>query len=227
MTDPHNEAPVNPLPPVVIALFLVLAGIELVLWLGDQGMVGGPGAVGWRTGMIESYGFSGRAFDWMLETGQYPPEHLLRTVSYLFLHGSFTHALFAMVILLAMGKIVTEALGPLVFVTVFFVSGSVGAVVFGLITDDPWLIGAFPSVYGLIGGFTFLLWMRLGTEGANPYRAFSMIGVLLGVQLLFGVFFGSSNDWVADASGFVVGFALTVLMAPGGAAQLMARVRRR
>lgn len=227
MTHPHNEAPVNPLPPVVAALFLVLAGIELVLWLGGQGIVGGPAAVGWRTGMIESYGFSGRAFDWMLETGQFPPELLVRFVSYLFLHASFSHGLFAMVILLAMGKIVSEALGSLVFVTIFFLSGIVGAVVFGVISDDPWLIGAFPSVYGLIGGFTFLLWMRLGTAGSNQYRAFSLIGMLLAVQLVFGVFFGGSNDWIADIAGFVVGFGLTMVMAPGGTAGVMARIRRR
>ncbi|SNS13857.1 rhomboid family intramembrane serine protease [Antarctobacter heliothermus] len=227
MTHPHNEAPVNPLPPVVVALFLVLAVIELVIWLGGQGIVGGPAAVGWRTGMIESYGFSGRAFDWMLETGQFPPELLVRFVSYLFLHASFSHALFAMVILLAMGKIVTEALGSLAFVTIFFLSGIVGAVAFGVISDDPWLIGAFPSVYGLIGGFTFLLWMRLGTAGANQYRAFSLIGMLLAVQLVFGVFFGGTNDWIADIAGFIVGFGLTVVLAPGGTAGVVARIRRR
>ncbi|MBT53434.1 MAG: rhomboid family intramembrane serine protease [Mameliella sp.] len=227
MTHPHNEAPINPLPPVVVALFLVLAGIELVIWLGGQGIIGGPAAVGWRSSMIESYGFSGRAFDWMLETGQTPPELMVRFVSYLFLHASFSHGLFAMVILLAMGKIVSEALGAVAFVTIFFLSGIMGAVAFGLISDDPWLIGAFPSVYGLIGGFTFLLWMRLGTAGANQYRAFSLIGMLLAVQLIFGVFFGGTNDWIADIAGFIVGFGLTVVLVPGGRAGVMARIRRR
>ena len=227
MTEPHNEAPVNPLPPVVAAMFLVLAGIELALWLGGQGVIGGPAAVGWRTSMIETYGFSGRAFDWMLEMGSYPAEHLVRFVSYLFLHGSFTHALFSMVILLAMGKIVTEALGPLAFVVIFFISGIAGAAAFGLLSDDPWLVGAYPSVYGLIGGFTFLLWMKLGSVGANQYRAFSLIGMLLAIQLIFGIFFGGSNDWIADIAGFVVGFSLTVLMMPGGTARMVARIRRR
>lgn len=227
MTEPHNEAPVNPLPPVVAAMFLVLAGIELALWLGGQGVIGGPAAVGWRTSMIETYGFSGRAFDWMLEMGQYPPEYLLRFVSYLFLHTSFTHALFSMVIMLAMGKIVTEALGALTFVLIFFLSGIAGAAAFGLFSDDPWLVGAFPSVYGLIGGFTFLLWMRLGQEGAPQLRAFSLIGMLLGIQLLFGMIFGGGSDWIADIAGFVVGFALAVVLVPGGMARVVARVRRR
>lgn len=227
MTDPHNEAPVNPLPPVVVALFLVLAGIELTLWLGSQGIVGGPQAIGWRTGAIETYGFSGRAFDWMVETGQWPTEHLVRFVSYAFLHASFSHSLFSMVIMLAMGKIVTEALGSIVFLVIFFASTVVGATVFGLLSDDAWLIGAFPPVYGLIGGFTFLLWVRLGAAGAPQIRAFALIGVLLLVQLVFGVLFGGSQDWIADVAGFVVGFGVTVIMAPGGFARVMAQLRKR
>lgn len=227
MTHPHNEAPVNPLPPVVVALFLVLAGIELTLWLGAQGLVGGPGAVGWRTGAIETYGFSGIAFDWMLDNGTWPAEYLVRFVSYPFLHASFSHGLFAMVILLAMGKIVTEAMGALTFVLIFFLSTIAGAVAFGLLTDDPWLIGAFPPVYGLIGGFTFLLWLRLGMEGAPQVRAFTLIGLLLGVQLLFGVLFGGGNDWVADIAGFAVGFVVSLLRAPGGMARVLDRLRRR
>lgn len=227
MTHPVNEPPVNPLPPVVVALFLVLAGIELVLWLGGQGIVGGPEAVGWRNSAIETYAFSGRAFDWMLETGQYPPEHLVRFVSYLFLHASFSHALFAMVILLAMGKILAETAGALVFVGVFFVSGIVGAVAFGVISDEPWLIGAFPAVYGLIGAFTFLLWLRLGQEGAPQVRAFTLIGMLLAVQLVFGMLFGGGQDWIADVAGFVTGFALTLVLAPGGMARVVQKIRRR
>lgn len=227
MTHSHNEAPVNPLPPVVVGMFLVLAGIELTLWLGAQGVVGGPGALGWRSGAIETYGFSGRAFDWMLATGQWPVEHLVRFVSYPFLHSSFSHALFGMVILLAMGKIVGEALGALAFLAIFFLSTVVGAVAFGLLSDDPWLIGAFPAVYGLIGGFTFLLWVRLGAVGGSQLRAFSLIGMLLGIQLLFGLLFGGGSDWIADIAGFVVGFVLSMGFVPGGVARVLARVRKR
>ena len=77
MTDPHNQAPVNPLPPVVIALFLVLLGVEAVFSLGEAGLFGGQGAVGWRTEYITRFGFNGKVFDWMLTNGQYPSEHLV------------------------------------------------------------------------------------------------------------------------------------------------------
>ena len=48
MSHPDDQSPVNPLPPVVVALFLVIAGVEVAFSLGARGIVGGPEAVGWR-----------------------------------------------------------------------------------------------------------------------------------------------------------------------------------
>ena len=65
------------------------------------------------------------------------------------------------------------------------------------------LIGGYPPVYGLIGAFTFLLWTNLAGSGASQYRAFSLIGMLMGIQLLFGVLFGGGWDWVAELAGLL------------------------
>lgn len=225
MTHPHNEAPVNPLPPVVAAMFLVLLGIEAFFSLADMGMIGGRDAVGLRFGYIERFGFSGQVFDWMLDNARYPPEHLIRFVSYPFLHGSFYEALFGMVFLLAMGKIVTESMGALAFVAIFFVSAVAGALCFGLFSNDPWLVGAYPSDFGLIGGFTYLLWLRLGQEGGPQMRAFGLIGMLMGIRLVFGLLFGTDDTWIADLGGFLAGFLLAVVMVPGGWRRFLHRVR--
>jgi len=47
---------------------------------------------------------------------------------------------------------------------------------------------------------------RLAAVGANRYRAFSLIGFLLLIQLVFAILFGSSQDWIADIAGFAAGF---------------------
>jgi len=226
MVHPHNEPPLNPLPPVVMALAIVIVGIEAVFSLGAYGVVGGASAVGWRLDALERFAFSAPVMQWMLGTGQFPPEHLVRFVSYPFIHGSFTHAMFAGVMLLAMGKMVAEALGPVRFVAIFFASSIMGALAYGFLDTRFPLIGAFPPVYGLIGGFTYLLWLRLGQVGAHQIRAFSLIGMLLAVQLVFGLIFGGSLDWVADLAGFVTGFLLSIVLVPGGWARLLARLRR-
>ena len=48
MDDPNDTPPVNPLPPVVFLLFAAVVMPEIAFLLGAQGVVGGPGAVGWR-----------------------------------------------------------------------------------------------------------------------------------------------------------------------------------
>ena len=89
------------------------------------------------------------------------------------------------------------------------------------------LIGAYPPVYGLIGAFTFLLWVRLAAVGANQNRAFLMIGFLLGTQLVFGLAFGGGLDWIADLAGFTTGFFLSFVVSPGGFGRVRDRLRQR
>lgn len=228
MQQPGPQNPVNPLPPVVAALFLVIIGIELVFAAGERGLAGGPGAVGWRQAAIQTYGFNSDVFAWMLQNGVYPAEHLIRLLSYPFVHGGFTAALFGGVLLLALGKFVGEIFSQAAVLAVFVVSGIAGAVVYGLVAGtQPWLIGAFPGVYGLIGAFTYLMWLRLGQMGAQKIRAFTLIGVLMALQLIFGLLFGANPHWVADVAGFAAGFALSVFVAPGGWRAIRARIRDR
>jgi membrane associated rhomboid family serine protease len=71
------------------------------------------------------------------------------------------------------------------------------------------------------------LWVRLAGTGTNRYRAFSLIGALLLIQLLFGVLFGGTWDWVADLAGFATGFLLSFVVSPGGFGRVLAMIRQR
>ncbi len=227
MSDHREPSPLNPLPLAVWLLFLALAIPELIFSAGEAGLAGGPGAVGWRLNALNTYGFSGDAFDFMVENGRLLPEHLLRFITYPFVFGTFTSALFAGVILLAMGKMVGEVLGGWAVVRMFALSGVFGALVFGLLTDQPWLVGAYPSVYGLIGTYTFLYWQRQVSIGGPQGQAFMLIGVLMGIQLVFGLLFQVGYAWVGELAGFIAGFALTAFVVPGGMARVVAALRRR
>ena len=227
MSDPDLTSPVNPIPPVVLALFIVILGVEVTVSLGAHGLAGGPTAVGWRLDALQRYAFSGEIFDWMVQTRRFPPEHLLRLISYPFVHANFTQALFAGVMLLALGKFVGERLGGLRALAIFVLSAIAAAVVFAVITDSPApLIGAFPPVYGLIGAFTYMLWVHLGRTGERQLQAFRLIGLLMALQLLFGVLFGGDITWIADIAGFVAGFALCAAFVPGGWQRLIGYMRR-
>ncbi len=223
----HREpGPFNPLPPVVMLLALAILGLEAAFSLGTRGLVGGPEAIGWRAEAIAQFGFSNRALSWMLENRVLRFDLVIRLVTYPFVHVSFTHALFAAVMTLALGKFVAERLNQLAVLGLFLGSAALGALAYGLILPEgPGLVGAFPAVYGLIGGFTYLLWVQLGAVGAEQWRAFTLIGLLLTLQLVFGLLFGSGTTWIADVAGFVAGFCLTIVLVPGGFRRLRERIR--
>lgn len=228
MSHSHDPSPFNPLPPVVVVLSLALFGIEAVFNLGARGILGGAEAVGWRLGAAQTYGFYPQVVDAMLREGVYPLEHLMRFFTYSFVHFSFTHMLFAVVFILALGNVVGRVFSGLALLTVFFGSAIGGALAYWLIVPDPLpLVGGYPAAYGLIGAFTFLLWTNLAALGENQYRAFTLIGFLMGIQLVFGVLFGTTNDWVGDIGGFATGFGLSFVVSPGGWSALMARLRQR
>lgn len=222
----HNAAPLNPLPPVVWALALPMIALEIVLQIGAAGIAGGPDAVGWRLEAITRVAFIPDLWREMWVLGQFPPEHMLRFVAYPFVHGNMTHTAFAVVILLALGKFTGEVLRFWAVLVVFFGAAIAGALAYGLVATRVPLIGAYPGDYGLVGAFTYLMWLRLAGSG-REYRAFSMIGLLLVAQLVFGVLFGGGLDWVADLAGFAAGFVLTILVVPGGIPRLMDRLRQR
>lgn len=225
---PSPESPFNPLPPLVVALAVVVIGIEALFSLGARGILGGPEAVGWRLAAIRDFGFVDQVFDWMLANGRFPPEQMARFVTYPLIHASLTHAVFVAIFVLAMGKMVSEVFGGLAFLTIFWASAIAGALVYGLLLDAELpLIGGYPGVYGLIGAYTFLLWVSLIATGGQQYRAFSLIGMLLGIQLIFAIFFEVGMDWVADLSGFVAGFGLSFVLVPGGWNRVLAKLRKR
>jgi membrane associated rhomboid family serine protease len=229
MDHDHNAAPLNPLPAIVWILVLPLVAMELVLSLADRGIVGGPMAVGWRLQAVERFGFFPDLLRYMVDTGSYPLDGLMRLVSYPLVHVSFTHALFAVVMLLALGKMVGEVYRWWAVLVVVLGSAAVGAVAYTYLVPGvrAQLIGGYPAVYGLIGAFTFLIWVRLAGTGTNRLRAFSLIGMLRGVHLLFGVLFGASWEWVADLAGFAAGFLLSFIVTPGGFGRVVAMIRQR
>jgi membrane associated rhomboid family serine protease len=229
MDSDHNAPPLNPLPPVVWIMALPLIAMELVLSLAERGLVGGAGGVGWRLQAVERFGLFPELLKHQWETGGYPLEELHRLLSHSLVHASLTNALFAVVMLLALGKMVAEVFRWWGVLVVVVGSAMAGASAYGLLIPDlraP-LIGAFPAVYGLIGAFTYLIFTNLARVGANRMRAFTLIGGLLLVQLVFGLVFGGGWGWVAEVTGFATGFLLSFVVSPGGFRRVLDQIRQR
>lgn len=230
LTPDHNASPFNAVPPFAVLAALAMLGIEAVFSLAAQGMIGGPQGVGWRLAAVQDYGFSGPgAWASLVMRGDWSLPVLLRFVSYPFLHAGFTHMIFAAVILLALARFSAEALPGWRLAAVWLGSAVAGAVAYMVLTDSQYaLIGGMPADYGLVGAFTFLLWQRARATGGSPAGAFRMIGVLIGLQLMFAAMQGGIGDQiVAELAGFVAGFGLAALLAPGGWGLVLSALRRR
>ncbi|MCJ8333422.1 MAG: rhomboid family intramembrane serine protease [Epibacterium sp.] len=220
------QMPFNTLPPAVVAMCLLIMGIEVAFNLGARGILGGAQGVGWRLNALQQFAFAPQQLWWMIETWQFPFDLAKRPLTYAFVQGNFTQAIFVCVFLLAMGKMVAEAMGEVAMLLIFVASAIGGALVYGfVVSGETPLIGGFPAVYGLIGGFTHILWRKLGQVGAQQSRAFSMIAFLMGFQLLFGLLFGGNFDWIADLAGFATGFLLSFFVAPGALRRIRDRMR--
>lgn len=226
--DQHNVSPFNAMPPVVIALAVVIFGLELMFQAATAGLLGGQGGIGWRLAAMEDYAVLDAVWHWMNATGQYPPEHLLRFITYPLIHASFIHAAFVCVFILALGKMVAEVYSVVAFLAVFWISAIMGALGFVVFMNSEYpLVGGYPGVYGLIGAFTFLMWARAEAEGTGQMRAFGLIGALLAIQLLFGLLNGEFGEVVADFTGFATGLALSFIVSPGGWTRVLGRLRQR
>lgn len=229
-----NAPPLNPLPPVVWALSLPMIAVELAANAGARGLVGGPDAIGWRAQMTQLFGFSPDYLRWMIENRQFPLDGLWRLVTYPLVHGGVGHALFVVVILLALGKFVGEIYRWWAVLATFLLATVAGALAYSAVPlAHAGLIGGYPGVYGMIGAYSFLLWVRLAGTGDNQMRAFRLIGFLLAIQVIFavvgivvyGVEQGTTWEFVADIAGFGAGFLLAFVVSPGGFARVRAKLR--
>lgn len=227
--ETRYESPFNSIPPVVLILVFAVIGVEAVLTLAGSGVLPQPGALGWRLDLVERFAVSPVVLDRVVSGADRGLDMLLRFVAYPFVHLGLPHAAFAAVMLLALGKFLGDAWSALSLIVLMLLATLAGGVAHGLFASHPQmpLVGAYPGIYGLIGGFTYVQWLRAGQNGGSRWLAFRLIGVLLGLQLVFGLMFGSIPHWQADVTGFVVGLIASPILGPGGWAHFLSRIRQR
>lgn len=215
-----NSAPINPLPPVVILLVVLIAAVEVIFQLGEAGIIGGATGPAWRIMIADQFGFSNAAVYLMWDTGQYPPELLVRFVSYMFVHANFVAALFSVVFILALGKFVGERVHWLVLLAIFFGSGILAALAQAIVMGPTMaMLGAGAASYGLIGALSWILFTEQRAVGQNGLRAFRLIAALGVLLAVFSILFGG-HDWFERVAGFFVGFGICALLRPVAGAGL-------
>lgn len=228
MTQDHDAPPFNPLPPAVWVLALALAGVELVFLAGGQGLISGTEAMGWRLGAAQRFGVSSEVLEWMVVNRQFAPEHALRFLAYPLIQTNTLQAVFLVVVVLALGKVIGTVLRGATVIAVFFLAAAVGGLVFGTLAPGfALLVGGYPGMFGLLGAFAFLLGAGLTPAEITRTRALALILVLLVLRLVIGLTLPDGERWIADLSAFAAGAGLAAVLRPGGWRALRALVRHR
>lgn len=228
------ESPFNALPPLVVILTLLILGIEAMFQLAENGFLGGPQGVGWRLEALEEFGFSPEVVNRLLINGQLTFDLAKRFFTYAFINVDLTQVAFCAALTLALGKFTAEYYGGVKVLVLYLLTAACGALAYGLLVEGRYpLLGGFTPVYGLIGAYTYALWLRLGSAGENQLLAFRLIGFLLLIQLIWGIVVGFMYEvappptWIAELTGFVAGFLIAVVLAPGGWTTFVDRMRDR
>ncbi|MEY4477323.1 MAG: putative rhomboid family rane protein [Actinomycetota bacterium] len=126
-----------------------------------------------------------------------------RLITVAFVHGSITHILFNGYSLWVLGNLLERVLGPVRFLTVFFVSSIAGSFAVLAFGSSSFVVGASGGIFGL---FAALFVVNRGFGGNN----ISLV-VIIGINLALG-FILPGIAWEAHVGGLVAGLATTALL---------------
>ena len=229
MFDPNanSTAVINPLPRVIVVLVSAMVLPELVLQLADRGYVGGPEGIGWRTEAIREFGFFDSIFEYMRQTMTFDWNTLHRFVTYPFVNFNLMNMAFGAVLTLALGKGVAEYFRWWAVLAVFFAAAIVAALTMGVFLNEGYpIIGAQGPMFGLIGAYTWMLWLKAGRNRRQQVKAFQIVAFLTFISLIFFFFFNAGYFWVGQLAGFATGFGLSFVLAPDGPARVKGWINR-
>lgn len=226
----HNVSPFNPVPPAALIVTAAILLIEAVLQLGQHGLIGGAEAVGWRIEMIQDFAFFDSVWERMLVSHQVRPEWIWPFFTYTFVSPSPVMAMIGAAMVISIGTHLIREYSTAAFVIVFAISTSLAALIFGLFSASPQpLMGPFPAMFGLLGLYSWNLWVEAKRKGRPPWGAFRMAGFLLAFQGLRWLIFGHGKELISEIAALFIGFAMGLVLTPEGRAllgQWFGRIRR-
>ena len=206
----------NGAPPVVWAIASVFVLFELAFQLAEAGVLPFPDL---RWQVYLRLAFFDVFFEGVMRGASVPSVFWSSLVSHAFLHGGPLHLFMNGAIFLALGGVLARSLGSVRFIALCLVTAIGGAVVFGLLADvqGP-LVGASGVLFGFFGALKRWEWRWLAATGQSKRRFWgSVLGLAAINVLLFFAYQGGVVAWEAHLGGFVTGWLIAPILAPGRA----------
>ncbi len=225
---PGRESVFGPIPPAVFALAAVAGGAELILSAFQLGIWQPAFSSNLRADAVNVFGFSPWLFREQFESAELISLESVRLVTYPFVHFGWMHTLFSAMFILALGSVLSNFVRGLLVPVSFFAASAISAVIYAWFSgaDFP-LLGAAPGYLGLLGLLAGILLMMHGH--GHPAASPSMVSfpfLLIGLKLTQDTLFGLPGYMLANASGFVLGFLVSLIAIPGGFLALSAGLKR-
>jgi membrane associated rhomboid family serine protease len=219
----REREPIFNVPPTVLALIAIFAGVHAVRWLLPEGQVL------WLTAVLAFV--PARLFGLAGDLPGGDAAAVTQFLTHIFLHGDLTHLVINTAWLLAFGSTVERRTGGGRFLAFFFVCGAAGALFYAFVSDSAlsMMVGASGAISGLMGGAFRFLFQALrdgdaeGVAGQNRTPPLLSVGatlrdrriilVIAGWTILnilmawgaAGLLDGASIAWEAHLGGFYAG----------------------
>ena len=206
----------NAAPPVVWGLTLTFIFFEALFQLSDAGIL--QQDMRWQVYL--RLAFFDLYFEGVREGADVPFQFWTSFVTHSLLHGGLLHLLMNTAIFLSLGSLLARGLGTQRFLALFLVSAIGGALLFALVSDTHGpLVGASGALFGFIGALKRWEWRWLAVSGASPRRFWGTILGLAAINVVLSLTFqGAEIAWQAHLGGFIAGWLIAPVLAPGHAA---------
>ncbi|TPE53613.1 rhomboid family intramembrane serine protease [Amaricoccus solimangrovi] len=216
--------PYKPLPRSLVALVVVIAAIECLLSAADAGLIADP--------TLRARLLGTGAFWTQLLHGAEPvfaAQPYTMFLSHALLHGGFTHMTMNMVMLLALGRFVSDRYGSGTILPLFLVGAVAGGAAYGLLaTGGAPMVGASGADFAFIGVWTVWDLRRHRAARVPTSPVWRRVAVLALLNVVMYWWLGGMLAWQAHLGGFLAGCAFgAALEARASAQALRARAEAR
>jgi Uncharacterized membrane protein (homolog of Drosophila rhomboid) len=210
MTDRRLSPIANRPAPVVLGVAGLCALFEIAFTIADLPMVDFMALR--RSAMVYGAFWPGLLQGW---EPVFPGQQATMFVTYAFLHGSFLHMLFNMLILIALGREAVARLGQGGFLLAFIVSSVGGAAAYALLNGSgaP-MLGASGAVFGFFGMQVYWDVQVRRARGMSLDQPIRLVIGLVVMNVLLWALVAGMLAWEAHLGGFVAGLALARIVTP-------------
>ena len=184
---------------------------EFLLSAADIGAIDAPRA---RAIAFDNFGF------WAGLLGNWHPNYAVQPwlmfLTYGFLHAGPVHFAVNMLALFALGGPVALVAGPWRFLSLYLMFAVAGAVGFALWPEvGAPMVGASGALFGLAGLLLAWDWRFRRRRGLPLVPVLRSLAMLAGLNLVLWIAMGGQLAWQTHLGGFVAGWAMGWLVAPG------------